>query len=179
MFAWFTSKRALAARAAQMYQAISADARAPNLYAQLRVPDTTDGRFEMLALHMVLAVDRLGRMGPEGEALSRALTEAYIIAMDDTMRAIGVGDLTVPRKVKKAAAGVYDRLKSFGPALVASSAGADTALGLWHDALKTVFTPAEMATSTDLAGLAQYASERTQTLARLPDATLLAGRLSL
>jgi cytochrome b pre-mRNA-processing protein 3 len=178
MLAWLTGHRAVAVRAERLHAAIVEEARAPHLYAGLRVPDSTDGRFEMLALHMVLAVDRLGRMGADGQALGRALTEAYVTAMDDTMRAIGVGDLSVPRKVKKAAAGVFDRLQVFGPALAAAAADDAGAVALWRDALTATLAPLAGSDAIDVPGLTHYVSERGKSLAATPDAALLAGQLT-
>ncbi len=177
MFAWLAGKRKLAACAEHLHAAIVDQARSPHLYATLGVPDTVAGRFEMLALHMVLVVDRLGRIGPNGQTLARALNEAYVTAMDDTMRAIGVGDLSVPRKVKKATAGVYDRLQSYGPALLATASGAENAAG-WDMSLRAAFAEIPEAKDMDLGGLTHYVSERAKTLAATPDVVLLAGDLS-
>jgi cytochrome b pre-mRNA-processing protein 3 len=178
MFGWLTGRRDRAAQADALYAAINAEARSPHLYANLGVPDTTDGRFEMLALHMVLVVDRLGRIGPDGQTLGRALTETYIVAMDDAMRAIGVGDLAVPRKVKKAAAGIFDRLNSFGPALVATATNDPTVTDQWQKVLLATWEPLPGADRIDQAGLTHYVTERAKALAATPDARLLAGELS-
>jgi cytochrome b pre-mRNA-processing protein 3 len=177
MLGWLNGRNDVTKRATALHEAIVAEARSPHLYATLRVPDTLDGRLEMLTLHMVIVLDRLGRAGPAGGELARALTEAYVIAMDDTMRAIGVGDLAVPRKVKKAAAALYDRNRSYGPALAAANDEADSATALWHDTLVDILKPLAGAVDTDLSSLAHYGQTRVVSLAGLPNEALLAGQL--
>jgi hypothetical protein len=71
-------------------------ARAHNFYAQWGVPDTVQGRFEMIALHVALALRRLDKEGAAGRRLGLALTEAFVVDMDDTMREMTFGDLAVP-----------------------------------------------------------------------------------
>jgi cytochrome b pre-mRNA-processing protein 3 len=104
-----TSKSPGRNAAETLYGEIVSAARAPEFYRDLGVPDTVEGRFEMVALHLVLVVDRLGQEGPSGANLARHLNETCITDLDDNMREIGIGDLSVPRKVKKAAAALFDR----------------------------------------------------------------------
>lgn len=172
VLAWFRKRQDLARRAEALHAAVVDRARAPHLYVDGRVPDTVDGRFEMVVLHLVLAGERLKRIGAEGEALSRALNEAFVVAMDDTMRAIGVGDLSVPGKVKKAAAALYDRHTVYAP-LVASRAAPDA----WQSAFTTTLAAADPTRAADLAHLAAHAVTERDRLAAQPDTDLLAGRL--
>ena len=72
----------------------SAAARAPALYAVLGVPDTLDGRFDMVGLHAFLLIDRLRRDPPPGPELAQAVFDAMFSDMDVTLREMGVGDLT-------------------------------------------------------------------------------------
>lgn len=117
MLTWFRDRARTARTASKLYGSIVTHARSPAFYAELGVPDSLDGRYGVLVLHMWLALDRLGREGKAGAEVSRALIEAFVIDMDDNMREIGVGDLSVPRKVKKAAAGLYDRKAEYEAAL--------------------------------------------------------------
>jgi cytochrome b pre-mRNA-processing protein 3 len=176
MFRWFTGKSVPEQHAEALHAAIVEEARAPHLYATLKVPDTTDGRLEMLTLHMALVLDRVGRMGPAGAPLGLALNEAYVTAMDDAMRKIGVGDMVVPRKVKKAAGALYDRHRAYGPAIAASLAGGESEVQ-WHDTLAVVLGPVAGTADTDLRALAHYADSRVKTLAAVADDVILAGRL--
>ena len=108
--------------AAELYGRLVAHSRAPAIYADLNVPDTPEGRFEVLMLHVVLMLRRLSRDGAVAEPLSRAVSEAFVTDMDDCLREMGVGDLTVAKKVKLAAAALYDRSRDYGAALASNDA---------------------------------------------------------
>lgn len=115
MFAWLAS-RPTRAKAEELYGAVVTVARTPGYYSAFRVPDTTRGRFEMIALVLFLVLERTKR-APGGMDLSRAGIEAFVTDMVDCMREMGVGDLTVPKKVKRAAATFYERAKYYREAL--------------------------------------------------------------
>lgn len=119
MIAWSLSpsRTRLKKTATELYGRLVTHSRAPELYRDLAVPDTPEGRLEMVLLHMALAMGRLKVEGAEGEPLARALAEAFVTDMDDCLREMGVGDLTVPKKVKKAAAALFDRVNDYGAAL--------------------------------------------------------------
>ncbi|MGL4398183.1 MAG: ubiquinol-cytochrome C chaperone family protein, partial [Hyphomicrobium sp.] len=95
-------------------------------FAAWRVPDTPEGRFEILVLALFLFLERLKVTRPDGSALARDVIEAFVIDMDDCMREMGVGDLTVPKKVKRAAAAFYERSGAYRDALASADAGALT-----------------------------------------------------
>ena len=85
----------------RLYGGIVAQSRHPYFYAVLSVPDTPEGRFEMLVLHTVLVCHRL-KGGSEAErAMSQDVFDAFLADMDAAMREMGVGDLTVPKRMKK------------------------------------------------------------------------------
>ena len=92
-------------------------AREPVFYAAWGVPDTVQGRFEMIALHLVLVLRRLAAEGERASAWRRALTEAFVVDLDDGMREMTFGDLAVPREVKRAAAALFDRHRAYLAAL--------------------------------------------------------------
>lgn len=100
-----------------MYGAIVAQARSAEFYRSYGVPDTLDGRFEMVLLHTVLVVRRLRREGPRGQALGQAVFDRFCTDMDDTLREMGVGDLTVPKQMKKVGAAFYQRQETYDAAL--------------------------------------------------------------
>lgn len=98
------------------YDSIVAQSRAEPFYRVLGVPDTMEGRFELIVLHMHLVLERLRREGAAGQALSRALIEAFVADMDGNMREIGIADLGVPRRVKRAAAALFERARDYAAA---------------------------------------------------------------
>lgn len=127
MLTWLRARRRLSRKATELYGSIVAAARRETFYTKHGVPDTPDGRFAMVVTHTYLVLERLRREGTAGRELSRGLVEAFVTDMDDCMREMGVGDLTVPRKVKKAAGALYDCAADFDKAAgggVAALAGA-------------------------------------------------------
>jgi cytochrome b pre-mRNA-processing protein 3 len=85
----------------RLYGAAVAAAREPYLYAVLGVPDTLDGRFEMVGLHAFLLIDRLRRDAPPGPDLAQSVFDAMFSDMDVTLREMGVGDLSVGKRVRE------------------------------------------------------------------------------
>ncbi len=82
-----------------VYGAIVEQARSPAFYGAAGVPDTATGRFAMVALHGFLAMDRLGRAA-EARSFSQDLFNLMFTDMDQNLREMGVGDLSVGKKVK-------------------------------------------------------------------------------
>jgi cytochrome b pre-mRNA-processing protein 3 len=119
--AWFSSRTADDRKATDLYGAVVAAARRPNFFADCGIPDTPEGRYEVLVLHLFLAVERLKAAGAGGVELARLVLEAFVVDMDDNMREMGVGDLTVPKKVKRAAAAFYERAGAYRAGVAAAS----------------------------------------------------------
>jgi cytochrome b pre-mRNA-processing protein 3 len=103
--------------AAQLYQAIVQQARRPVWYRELGVPDTPEGRFEMIALHVALVLRRLRREGAPGQALAQQLFDAMFADLDGSLRELGVGDLSVGSYVKRLAGNFYARLAALDEGL--------------------------------------------------------------
>lgn len=114
---WLNRPAGVRRKAEELYGMVVAAARNPSFYGPGRVADTPEGRFEQVALHLFLVAERVAPVKPEGEALARHLIEAFVTDMDDCMREMGVGDLTVPKRVKRAAAVFYDRTGAYREAL--------------------------------------------------------------
>lgn len=95
--------------AAHLYNLAVARARAPVFYAALAVPDTPDGRFEMIALHVHLICRRLTAEGAAGGALAQALFDRMFADMDRNLREMGVGDLAVGKRIKRMAQDYFGR----------------------------------------------------------------------
>lgn len=105
------------ARAADLYAAILVRARAPVFYRDLGVPDTLDGRFEMVALHAFLVMRRLKGQGSEAGKLSRRLYETMIDDFEKSLMEMGVGDTGIGRRVKTIARGMAGRIRAYDAAL--------------------------------------------------------------
>lgn len=81
-----------------LYGSAVAAARDPYLYATLGVPDTLDGRFDAIVLHVYLVVRRLDVEPEPGPALAQAVFDAMFLDMDINLREMGVGDLSVGKR---------------------------------------------------------------------------------
>src|ERR1700675_4042072 len=92
-------------KAGEIYGAIVTQSRQPAFYARLGIPDTPTGRYEMVVVHLFLVLERLRGGGADAEAVAQVLVDAFVADMDDSLRELGTGDVGVPRRVKRAAAG--------------------------------------------------------------------------
>jgi cytochrome b pre-mRNA-processing protein 3 len=119
--------------ARSLYDAIVAQAREPAFYGADRVPDTLDGRFEMIVLHAFMVLHRLQDDAGEVRAssreialdqkLSQALFDTMFLDMEFALREIGVSDLAVGKRVKDMAKGFYGRVAAYEAGLAAGDLG--------------------------------------------------------
>jgi cytochrome b pre-mRNA-processing protein 3 len=107
-----------------VYGAIVAAARHPRLYAEWGVPDTVDGRYDMIVLHTVLFLDRLAGEGEGAQGFAQGLTDEVFADMDRSLREMGVGDLSVGKKVRRMAEVFYGRARAYQGALRDGNAAA-------------------------------------------------------
>lgn len=102
----------------ELYGAAVGAARTPALFAVLGVPDTVEGRFDLIALQVGLLISRLRRDGdPRGPALAQAVFDAMFSDMDQNLREMGVGDLSVGKKVRQAWEAFHGRALAYEAAL--------------------------------------------------------------
>jgi cytochrome b pre-mRNA-processing protein 3 len=154
--------------ASGLYEALVEQARRPEFYAALGVPDTVDGRFEMIALHMFMVLHRL-KKEPTNDRLGQALFDTMFADMDRSLREMGVSDLSVGRHVKNMAKGFYGRVAAYESGLDAAD---DAVL---RDALRrNVY--GTLAAAPDTAPLALYTRASVAALARQDSEELMAGR---
>jgi cytochrome b pre-mRNA-processing protein 3 len=132
MLDFLNARTDLRRKAGKIYGVIVTQARRPAFYADLGVPDTPPGRYEMVVIHLVLVLERLRSDPAAGAQLPRLLVEAFIADMDDSLRELGTGDLTVPKKVRAAATGLYERSVAYQTALAASDPDALVAVFAEH-----------------------------------------------
>lgn len=103
-----------------LYQAVVAQARQTDFYLACAVPDTVDGRFDMIALHAALLLRRLKQDHEKTTKLSQALFDAMFTDMDQNLREMGVGDLVVGKRVKSMVKMFYGRLSAYETGLAES-----------------------------------------------------------
>jgi cytochrome b pre-mRNA-processing protein 3 len=104
-----------------LYSAIVEQAREPGFFAPSGFPDTVTGRLDVLILHMVLAGRRLAAENDEqAKSLSQDIFDRFVDELDDALRALGVGDTSVPKKKKRMVHGYYGQLSDFTPPIDAA-----------------------------------------------------------
>lgn len=157
-----------------LYEIVVTQARTPALYRDYGIPDSLDGRFEAIVVHMVLVLRRLKRDFPAGLELAEALQEVFFTDMDRSLREMGAGDLGVGKRVKRMAEGFMGRLTAYEAALdaVPLRGPAELETALRRNAFGTL--PAEQG---DSVALAAYVLAQAQALEAQDGAELRAGRL--
>jgi cytochrome b pre-mRNA-processing protein 3 len=158
----------------RLYGALVKQARMRVFYRDLGVPDTPEGRFEMVGLHVALVVRRLGAAGAPGRAFGQALFDLMFEDLDESLRHIGIGDLAVGKQINRLAGNFYARLQALDEALAtvpAAPLGPMVRNNVYHGGPAP--NPRQLATLVDYL-LRAEAALRAQTIE-----TLLAGRVDL
>lgn len=106
-----------------LLEQVQAASRQPWLYGPGRVPDTLEGRFEAMTLFAALALIRL-RAEPSAASLAQHFADKLFRSFDAGLRESGVGDLTVPKKMRALAGSFYGRLEAYAAAVAAADAPA-------------------------------------------------------
>lgn len=168
---WFgKGRRANRAISDALYGEIVAAARQPVLYAHWQVPDTPLGRFEMVALHMLLVQRRLRGAPAAAADIAQVLTDEFFTDLDHSLRELGVGDMGVPKRMKRLARMFYGRTRAYGDALDAGDRAALAA------ALARNVRPG-VETWPEAIRLADYAVEASDALAGQDLEAICGGRL--
>lgn len=141
-----------------------ARSRQSEFFSELGVADTIYGRFEMVALHAAMVVGRLNTCAPPGPEIASDLTDTVFAHFEIALRETGVGDITVPKRMKKMAQSYLGRGKAYGEAL---ASGDQQQL---QDVLARNIYGAESAAQVDKIG--QLAAYSRAIFQRLADATL-------
>jgi cytochrome b pre-mRNA-processing protein 3 len=121
------------ARWAPLYAAIVARGRDPFWYRESGVPDTIDGRFDMVAAVTALVLLRLEALGEEGREPSLLLTELFVDDMDSSLRQIGIGDYVVGKHVGRMMGALGGRLAAFRAGRESGGFAAAVRRNVFHD----------------------------------------------
>ena len=148
-----------------IYGMIVTQAREPLFYRDLAVSDTVNGRFDLLILHLWIVLRRLRPM-EGGAELAQALFDRFCEDMDANLREMGVGDLTVPK-----------RMQAFGEAFYGRATAYDLALAEGHDQLSQALCKNVLdgAQAENARRLSAYVETAVAELSARDDMALLAG----
>jgi cytochrome b pre-mRNA-processing protein 3 len=155
---------------AALYGMIVAQARLPAFYRGYGVPDTMDGRLDMIMMHLVLVLRALARPVAAPSPLGQQLFDRFCQDIDANFREMGVGDLAVPKKMQSVAEAFYGRARAYESALAAgNSAELEAAVA------RNVFGAADAPLGAR--SLAAYMRETSARLGRQPPAQWARGEI--
>jgi len=124
MFKNLTRRKETRKKAEKLYQLIVERTRTPVFYEVFEVPDTVEGRFELLSLHAFLILQRLKQEGEGAAELSQATFDVMFENVDLNLREVGIGDIGLARRIKKMAEGFYGRVEAYEQAVEAEDSKA-------------------------------------------------------
>lgn len=156
---WFR-KDQTQSQAETLFEGLNEQSRRPEFYERAGAPDTVEGRFEVLALHIFLIIRRLKRDAPASDRLSAAIQEVFFRRLDDALRELGVGDLSIGRKIRGLAEAFYGRASAYEKAMSDGDGDALSAA-----LARNVFESADAARASPLA---DYLVKADQKLAAAP-----------
>jgi cytochrome b pre-mRNA-processing protein 3 len=164
----FAGRNATGEAADLAYRRVVEQARQPVFFTHYGVPDTLDGRFELICLHAFLYLHRLKAERPHSRRLCQSFFDRMFADFDRSLREMGVGDLSVGKHVKGMARAFYGRILAYEDGL----AGDDASLGaaMARNVFGTVSGPRGAADD-----MAAYVRRSARELRRQPSAELLAG----
>jgi cytochrome b pre-mRNA-processing protein 3 len=157
--------------ASDLYNAAVATARLPHFYSDFAVPDTIEGRYEMIVLHAVLLLRRMRRPGESQKRLAQALVDYMAADFDRSIRELGVGDLSVGKFMKRLGEGLYGRAAAYDKAL---DGGDRAAL---QDAILRNIYDGEDPGEGILAAFASYVEAQNEHLSAQPVTAIAEGRV--
>jgi cytochrome b pre-mRNA-processing protein 3 len=154
----------------RLYGAIVAQARLPSFYREYAVPDTVNSRFDMIVLHLTLLLERLAHEPGPRKALGQAVFDRFCEDMDANLREMGIGDLSVPRKMTRLGTAFYGRMQAYRDAIANEGPALTEVLG------RTVYGE-EPGREASAARLAAYMREAVSVLAKQEAAEMVGGKL--
>ncbi|MEQ8178914.1 MAG: ubiquinol-cytochrome C chaperone family protein [Amphiplicatus sp.] len=151
--------------ASALYASAVEQARLPVFYEKFAVPDTPEGRFELLSMHIYLVLRRLKGAGAAADRLSQKVLDAFFANLDSSLREMGVGDLSVGKKIRALAEAFYGRARAYEAGLEDGAAPSILAAAV----SRNVYEEAEAEMAPALAGYLRDAAAvvGAQSLARL------------
>lgn len=150
------------------YGAVVENARRPVFFTEFGVPDTIDGRFELICLHAFLYLRRLKEEGDPGASLGQFFFDLMFADFDRSLRELGTGDLSVGREVKQMAQAFYGRIHAY-------EAGLDGGAPTLRAAVERNLYGTAAPTAAQLSAMAAYLRDEAERLAGEDAAPLLAG----
>jgi cytochrome b pre-mRNA-processing protein 3 len=157
--------------ATALYGVVVAQSRRPEFYQYLGVPDTVDGRFDMIVVHAFLLLRRLKNEQTDVKNLPQVFFDTMFGDMDRSLREMGAGDLGVGRRVKAMAKSLYGRMAAYERGLSGPAGELDEALA--RNLYGTI-----QGEPTHIAAMAAYIRQEVRGLEQQSGSDLVSGRVS-
>lgn len=168
----FHDRRRREQAANALYLSLVEQARQPAFYATLGVPDSVEGRYDMVVLHAYLLMRRIGAVaGEDAKALSQSTFDLMFADMDQSLRELGVGDTGIGKRVRRMAEGFYGRVAAYDKAQEEGGDALERALA--RNLYQTVNPAPE-----HVAAMAVYVLAQQRHLTGLDDAALMSGAIT-
>ena len=174
MLKQFLAKRKHGDAAHELYVAAVNQAREPYFYRDLEVEDSVDGRFDLITMHVFLVINRLKQLygdNKEAEELSQVMFDVMFGDMDRSLREMGVGDLSVGKKVKAMAKAFFGRVEAYDTGLKEGGDALEQAL------LRNLYR-GKAPKPENLTAMAGYVRHQYEYLQSIPGPDLFSGRIS-
>lgn len=155
-----------------LYVSIVSQARNPAFYELLGVPDTPEGRYDMVALHSYLALKRIQADKTIEPELSQALFDIMFADLDQNLRELSIGDTGVAKRIKKMAEGFYGRAIAYDNALAAEDGDI-----MLKDAINRNIFRNVQSTEQGLVAMAQYLRRELENLQNQSRESILGGAI--
>ncbi|MEH3125926.1 ubiquinol-cytochrome C chaperone family protein [Agrobacterium cavarae] len=173
VFGLFRKKNNNRAIVDRQYSILTQAARQPGFYLHMGVPDTVMGRFEMLAVVMILYFRRTKGASVSGQEIAQEIVDAFFQDLDHSMRELGIGDQGVPKRMKKFAGMFYGRLESYAAAIDGADADALAA------ALRRNIYPQAYEAAPDMRALSKWMMSASEMLSAQPEDAVATGTVTL
>lgn len=167
---FFKQKEASPDPVLALYAALVQKARDPKFYTDFAVPDTVDGRFDMVVIHAMLVMRRLREIPAEVHGTGQRLFDLMFADMDRSLREMGVGDMSVGKHVKRMAKAFYGRAAAYEAGMDGSAE--DFAKAIGDNLYRHGQPPAGV-----VSGIASYMQRASAHLAGQPVADIIAGKI--
>lgn len=152
-----------------LYGMIVAQARLPVFYREYGVLDTVNGRFDLIILHLAVVLRRVGASGDALAEVGQRLFDKFCLDMDENLREMGVGDLSVPKHMQRVGSAFFGRQQTYDTALAGGTQALEAAL------VRNVYGGAEQ---NGAPRLAAYIRALARDLAQQSDAAVARGELN-
>ena len=157
-----------------IYSIIVDTARKPVFYSKLSVPDTVDGRFDMIILHMFFVLNRLQHSDAgDSKAFSQQLFDYMFSDMERSLRELGVGEVGVPKHMKRMMKGFNGRMDQYHTSLEQNDTQA-----LTESVRKNIFFGADNVTSDQVKQMTTYAKAQYAHINKASIEDILSGTLT-